>query len=72
MTQSSNNLIGQSYILVTHTKLYILVLKFVIVLIRKVIIFVISISISISISIKSFSSFFSSVQWRITGTPGEE
>jgi len=53
MTQSSNNLIGQSYIFSnTHEAIYI----------RKVIIFVISISISISISIKSFSSFFSSVQ----------
>ena len=49
--------------LVTHTKLYILVLKFLIVLIRKLIIF----TISISISIKSVCSFFTSManHWNI-------
>jgi len=58
--------------LVTHESLYIEVLKILIVLIRKMIMVFISINISISISIKRFSSFFSSVQWRITGTSGEE
>ena len=51
--------------LVTHESLHIEVLKILIVLIRKLIIFTISISISISISIKSVCSFFTSMANKI-------
>ena len=54
---------SELYFLATYESLYILVLKFLIVLIRKLIIF----TISISISIKSVCSFFTSManHWNI-------